>query len=167
MGGHWPPIFFGNPRKKRAATGRPYRRIYSLCVSLQTSAHTGVAFQGFQPVTIHRFFREPSKNALVREHPRLPCVKGAVMAVSRKAMTEGLSERDSSDPLSLVLAGDARDSSPWSARGASGGQWPPLLALSWILRKLYATSSGSSSHLLLSGEGFGTRCQRRHAAYFL
>ena len=32
--------------------------------------------------------------------PRLPCVKGAVMAVSRKAMTEGLSERDSSDPLS-------------------------------------------------------------------
>ena len=48
----------------------------------------------------HQFFREPSKNALVREHPRLPCVKGAVMAVSRKAMTEGLSERDSSDPLS-------------------------------------------------------------------
>ena len=32
--------------------------------------------------------------------PRLPCVKGAVMAVSRKAMTEGLSEWASSDPLS-------------------------------------------------------------------
>ena len=31
---------------------------------------------------------------------RLPCVKGAVMAVSRKAMTEGLSEWASSDPLS-------------------------------------------------------------------
>ena len=51
-------------------------------------------------------------NALVREHPRLPCVKGAVMAVSRKAMTEGLSKWVSSDPLSLVLAWDARDSSP-------------------------------------------------------
>ena len=49
-------------------------------------------------------------NALVREHPRLPCVKGAVMAVSRKAMTEGLSKWVSSDPLSLVLAWDARDS---------------------------------------------------------
>ena len=33
------------------------------------------------------------------------------MAVSRKAMTEGLSKWASSDPLSLVLAGDARDSS--------------------------------------------------------
>ena len=32
------------------------------------------------------------------------------MAVSRKAMTEGLSKWASSDPLSLVLAGDARDS---------------------------------------------------------
>ena len=32
--------------------------------------------------------------------PRLPCVKGAVMAVPRKAMTEGLSEWASSDPLS-------------------------------------------------------------------
>ena len=31
---------------------------------------------------------------------RLPCVKGAVMAVSRKAMTEGLSVWASSDPLS-------------------------------------------------------------------
>ena len=41
-----------------------------------------------------------------------------VMAVSRKAMTEGLSKCGNSDPLSLVLAGDARDSSPWSARGA-------------------------------------------------
>ena len=42
------------------------------------------------------------------------------MAVSRKAMTEGLSKCGNSDPLSLVLAGDARDSSPWSARGAFG-----------------------------------------------
>ena len=32
------------------------------------------------------------------------------MAVSRKAMTEGLSKCGNSDPLSLVLAGDARDS---------------------------------------------------------
>ena len=30
------------------------------------------------------------KNALVREHLRLPCVKGAGTAVSRKAVTEGL-----------------------------------------------------------------------------
>ena len=54
------------------------------------------------------------------------------MAVSRKAMTEGLSKWASSDPLSLVLAGDARDSSPWSARGAFGGQWPPLLILTIV-----------------------------------
>ena len=33
-----------------------------------------------------------------------------VMAVSRKAVTEGLSKWVSSDPLSLVLAWDARDS---------------------------------------------------------
>ena len=28
--------------------------------------------------------------ALVREHPRLPCVKGAGLRVSRKRETEGL-----------------------------------------------------------------------------
>ena len=31
--------------------------------------------------------------ALVREHPRLPCVKGAGSRVSRKRETEGLSNR--------------------------------------------------------------------------
>ena len=34
------------------------------------------------------------------------------MAVSRKAMTEGLSKCGNSDPLSLVLAGDARATFP-------------------------------------------------------
>ena len=59
-------------------------------------AHTGVA--------IPRFFREPSKTVLVREHPRLPCVKGAGMAVSRKAMTEGLSKRKVLIPSAPVCA---------------------------------------------------------------
>ncbi len=34
-------------------------------------------------------------NVLVREHPRLPCVKGAGSRVSRKRETEGLSNRAS------------------------------------------------------------------------
>ena len=83
----------------------------------------------FPPVTIPRFFRELSKNALVREHPWLPCAKGAGMAVSRKAMTEGLLKGESSDPLSQKSKIFA--SSPWSARGAlalirHGYAVPPL-----------------------------------------
>ena len=73
-------------------------------MSLRTSPQTGVAiprsfrkpecnahwrepFQGFPPVTIPEIFRELRTNALVRERPRLPCVKGAVMALRETAMT--------------------------------------------------------------------------------
>ena len=77
-----------------------------------------------------------SKNALVQEHPRLPCVKGAGMAVSRKAMTEGLSEWASSDPLSPSVRTGAAPLgqqgeplrfaiSPWKNRGivTGGNPW--------------------------------------------
>ena len=75
--------------------------------------------------------------------PRLPCVKGAVMAVSRKAMTEGLSKCGNSDPLSLVLAGDARDSSPWSARGA--GVLPHQCVFRLFNAICYPTYTGKST----------------------
>ncbi len=73
------------------------------------------------------------------------------MAVSRKAMTEGLSKWASSDPLSLVLAGDARDSSPWSARGAFGGQWPPLLILTLLHSKYKARRAAKMRHAFWKG----------------
>ena len=49
--------------------------------ALQTGSAYQRADEGIGPYMVFQ---------LVREHLRLPCVKGAVMAVSRKAMTEGL-----------------------------------------------------------------------------
>ena len=67
--------------------------------------------------------------------PQARCVKGAVMAVSRKAMTEGLSKWASSDPLSLVLAWDARDSMNYGMIATGNHQYsnslrgaPPLVS---------------------------------------
>ena len=54
----------GQQGEPLAANGRPYKKNW--CGPLR----------GFPPVTIPRYFRELSKDALVREHPRLPCVKG-------------------------------------------------------------------------------------------
>ena len=57
------------------------------------------------------------------------------MAVSRKAMTEGLSKCGNSDPLSLVLAGDARDSMNYGMIATGNHQYsnslrgaPPLVS---------------------------------------
>ena len=55
-------------------------------------------------------------NALVREHPRLPCVKGAVMAVSRKAMTEGLSKYSVLIPSVSCLRG-THETAPLGQQG--------------------------------------------------
>ena len=40
-------------------------------------SHWRDPLRGFPPVAIPEIFRERRTNALVREHPRLPCVKGA------------------------------------------------------------------------------------------
>ena len=64
------------------------------------------------------------------------------MAVSRKAMTEGLSKCGNSDPLSLVLAGDARDSMNYGMIATGNHQYsnslrgaPPLVSKGslWVL----------------------------------
>ena len=84
------------PQTKRPSAPRPFRSIArkALLRAVEAREKTSKA-PLFSPVLFDRCFSF-----------------GKTMAVFRKAMTEGLSERDSSDPLSLVLAGDARATFP-------------------------------------------------------